>query len=292
MSVLLVCFGLCESVILEQQQLPLVVIPYGYHHLACPRDEELVSARCGIKDTVTNILEDYYDNIPSCGPGLWKRIAYVNMSDPSQDCPSRWREYVTDPNVRSCIRPQSSISGCVSETFSSGESEYNRVCGRAIAYQNGSTDAFGRFVNGFIPTLNNAYVDGLSITYGANRTHIWTFAAGNSEVRPASSNRVQFACYCGDNSNGTRPPSFVGNNFFCESAVNSDIDIEAVFYSSDPLWDGMNCPNSNCCDFNSPPWFVVDLPTSTTDDIEARICCDEGTMNENIAIQLLEIFIQ
>ena len=28
-----------------------------------------------------------------CGPGVWKQVAYLNMSDPSQQCPSAWREY-------------------------------------------------------------------------------------------------------------------------------------------------------------------------------------------------------
>ena len=28
-----------------------------------------------------------------CGPGPWRRVAYVNMSDPSHQCPPVWREY-------------------------------------------------------------------------------------------------------------------------------------------------------------------------------------------------------
>ena len=31
-----------------------------------------------------------------CGDGLWYRVAYLNMSDPSQQCPSPWRMYGTD----------------------------------------------------------------------------------------------------------------------------------------------------------------------------------------------------
>ena len=30
-----------------------------------------------------------------CGAGQWHRIAFLNMSDPSQYCPSAWREYNT-----------------------------------------------------------------------------------------------------------------------------------------------------------------------------------------------------
>jgi hypothetical protein len=45
----------------------------------------------------------------------------------------------------------------------------------------------------------------------------------------------------------------------------------------------------------SPPWFStsVTLPSTTSDDIEVRICDqDEGTHNEDTPIQLLEIFVQ
>ena len=274
-------------------QLPVVVLPDS--GCMCPSD---LSVRENITGIVQTILlnEDYHDSHPSCGPGLWKRIAYINMSDPSQQCPSNWSEYVIS-GVRSCRRPTADEGGCVSEYFSSGNSEYHQVCGRAIGYQNGTTDAFGRLVisdQNQTLSIDDVFVDGLSLTYGIDkRKHIWTFAAGNSEVRNPRASRAPFACYCGDsNTTGERPPHFIGKNFFCESAVNSDIDTEDIFYSDDPLWDGMNCPSTNCCDFNSPPWFSVELPTSTTDDIEARICCDESTVNENVAITLLELFIQ
>ena len=29
----------------------------------------------------------------NCGPGLWHRVAHLNMSNSSQQCPSAWREY-------------------------------------------------------------------------------------------------------------------------------------------------------------------------------------------------------
>ena len=68
--------------------------------------------------------------------------------------------------------------------FSSGNSEYHQVCGRAIGYQNGSTDAFGRLVvSDLNQTIDDVFVDGLSLTYGTDqRKHIWTFVAWNSEV--------------------------------------------------------------------------------------------------------------
>ena len=29
-----------------------------------------------------------------CGPGFWHQLVYLNMTDPSQQCPSAWREYI------------------------------------------------------------------------------------------------------------------------------------------------------------------------------------------------------
>ena len=40
----------------------------------------------------------------------------------------------------------------------------------------------------------------------------------------------------------------------------------------------------------SPPWFSVQLPTQTSNRIEVRICADESTSNEDVLIELLEIF--
>ena len=48
-----------------------------------------------------------------CGPGLWHQLAYLNMSDPSQQCPSAWREY-NILGVRVCGRPTTSSGNCAS----------------------------------------------------------------------------------------------------------------------------------------------------------------------------------
>ena len=62
---------------------------------------------------------------------------------------------------------------------------------------------------------------------------------------------------------------------------------------ADPLWDGAGCeaPN-NCCSFNNPPWFHKQLPQPTTDNIEMRVCRDEDVSNEDIVIEVVEIYIK
>ena len=49
---------------------------------------------------------------------------------------------------------------------------------------------------------------------------------------------------------------------------------------------------STCCSFNTPPWFYKQLPQPTTDDIEMRVCRDEASSNEDVAIESVTIYVQ
>ena len=55
---------------------------------------------------------------------------------------------------------------------------YNKICGRIKGFQKGSTDAFQ---NGQANSIDHQYVDGISITLGRPRKHVWTYAAGSSD---------------------------------------------------------------------------------------------------------------
>ena len=62
---------------------------------------------------------------------------------------------------------------------------------------------------------------------------------------------------------------------------------------NDPLWDGEDCEGSCCSNGKTPPWFSVQLTTSTNEDIEARICTNEHSdINEDIFIEIFEIYVQ
>ena len=90
----------------------------------------------------------------------------------------------------------------------------------------------------------------------------------------------------------TRPPAFVGNDYFCDTGSSGPFDRQ-TFYSDDPLWDGAGCGTLNdCCSFNNPPWFYKQLPQPTTDSIEMRACRDQSIGDEDIAIELVEIYVQ
>ena len=55
------------------------------------------------------------------------------------------------------------------------------------------------------------------------------------------------------------------------------------------IWDGVGCgPNNDCCDFNSPPWFRKQLPSTTTDNIEMRLCSEDDP-DEDTPVEIIEI---
>ena len=78
----------------------------------------------------------------SCGGSSgWRRIAYLNMSNPSQQCPSVWRELITPHRV--CGRRSiASGASCEGVTYTTGSEQYDQVCGRITGYQIGTEYAF------------------------------------------------------------------------------------------------------------------------------------------------------
>ena len=86
-------------------------------------------------------------------------------------------------------------------------------------------------------------------------------------------------------------PPFIGQDYFCETG-SRDL-FQYVFYADDPLWNGQGCGStSTCCSFNNPPWFCKQLLQPTTDDIELRLCGDESIGNEDIPLEIVEMYIK
>lgn len=235
-----------------------------------------------INNTNGMVFRAYCNMELRCGPNVtgWMRVANVDLSDLDQTCPSGNFRLVTGPN-RYCIRDFNN-AGCDSTTFTARQVSYTQVCGRATGLQIGT-------VNGFLtanPTasLDATYVDGISLTYGTPRTHIWTFAAAMSEVVAT--------CPC-SSSSSNRSPQYVGNNYFCESAATTNTVGNTVF-PRDNLWDGEMCRSLEmpCCSGNfNPPWFYRDFSNSLTADIDMRLCVNEGG-DEDVGLKALEIYVQ
>ena len=250
----------------------------------CPSIEERERARNEIHQIANSLIT----SINVCDGTLgWRRVAFINMTDTSYNCPTGLK--LTSYSKRTCGRSHTTQGGCSSTTFSTGGIQYSRVCGRIRGYQFGATSAFYPYTKG----IDSYYVQGISLTHGVagRRQHIWTFAAGLSEV---SSSFPSETCPC-DTSRYDRVPAFVGNDFFCESGLHSawNLDIHAVFHSNDVLWDGQDCTStSTCCQFNNPPWFTKNLPTATTDDIELRLCTDYTPAYDDAPLELIELYVQ
>ena len=225
-----------------------------------------------------------------CGGPGWKRVAFLNMTDPSHVCPAGLAN--TNFSKRTCGRAHSGYNyNCSSTTFSVGGSQYSRVCGKALAYRFGRNFAFLGY-HQRRQGIDGYYVDGLSLTHGApgSRQHIWTFASGWS-TEGHYDRLYRWQCPC-DNGNTTyRSPPFVGNDYFCESVTqNTSTD---VFYPNATLWDGQVCEGGGtCCQFNNPPWFTKNLANSTTENIELRLCIWHSQRYADIALEQLELYVQ
>lgn len=196
--------------------------------------------------------------------GGWMRLAIVNKSSNTESFCSPGLTFVHQPKVACTHPPQR----CSSKVLPVHGVQYSTVCGRLLASQQGTTDGLGT-TNADVNNLNGVYFDGVSITHGNPRKHIWSFAG------TAVSNSAKCPCY---SDTGRSPPSwFVGNDYFCESGTTS-------------LWDGQGCaPNDMCCQ-RGGPWFCKHLPSPTRDDIELRICTTGA--DEKFYIEEIEMYIQ
>ena len=118
------------------------------------------------------------DRVCGCNiTGGWTRVANLNMSDPSQQCPGEWIMQTRSSEPRRLCGRGSSGAGCLSAVYSTYSFSYSHVCGRAIGYQYDSPDGFLQHFSSY--NLEGAYTDGVSLTHGppGTRQHIWTFAS-------------------------------------------------------------------------------------------------------------------
>ena len=257
---------------------------------SCPSEAERETLHQIISKNVSNLITNYVagrnggiNQQPQCGEGLWTRVAYLNMNDSSQQCPSTWREYDTN-GVRACGQLSTGTSGCAATFYRTGQ-QYRKVCGQVIGYQHYLPQGF--LFNTL--SINDSYVEGVSITHGLRRNHIWSLAGGVSE----GTGPWTGICPCvtaAYGRTGPSPPSFVGDNYYCESAYSGSTLPSVILFTDDPLWDGKNCEGTCCSNGKSPPWFKVDLPNPTNDSIEVRIC--QHSTGRDTPIKLLELYVQ
>ena len=234
----------------------------------------------------------YCDMELDCGgnKGGWMRIANINKGN---TCPSGWTRY-------SSYCTGGSAAGCYSAIFSTNSTSCTKVCGKVVGYQRGTMDGFypSAYAHGkakdYIPksssrSLDGVYVDGISITSGNPRKHVWTYAVGLSDDYNYPLNNCPCAKYPGPD-----PPAYISNHYYCESGNTGTYTNEHTrLYSDDSLWDGAGCLSENSCCYDAGmPWFFRQFPTPTTGDLEVRICHDSNFGDQNVVVEQLQLYIQ
>ena len=204
--------------------------------------------------------------------GHWKRLAYLNTNeDNSSHCPDGFEIRNDTYNPLLCRRTNTN-AGCSSVIYPSNGVSYSQVCGTVRVHSAGTPDGFGNFYIRKEPTLNQVYVDGLGIMFGdsPNRKHIWTYAFATL-LGIADRNR----CYICDNDK----ESYVGIHYTCVTEHCSSFSS----CSHDTPWHGLPCVGNET--------FYRQLSESTTDNIEMRVCRDQGRRDEDILFSFVEIFV-
>ena len=258
-------------------------------------------------NTLTN-LETTVDAIehPCGGSDDWVKVVDFDMTVDGTMCPDDWVQSMF--SLPACGRPSTPTTKnqCFAANFpflTGTMMTFSKVCGRIKAYAYGLPDAFEGFTVEGQTQITDAYVSGISLTAGSGFSeHLWTFAAGSAELEVPSGDPTQERidqCPCDRSNPSDIPvPDFVSNNYFCEAGINVFLSYTSIM-SDDPLWDGLNCnPESSCCDFNRPPYFVNDLgKTLTVDSVDARLCFverpppSEGALGDDVLIERMEIYV-
>ena len=239
-------------------------------------------------DTVTVYCD--MEGLNCDGEGGWMRIANLNTSLTNETCPEGLTTILyQEIGYNACDRDSRYLDGCNSTFFSTHGINYTQVCGAVHGYLRGVPDAFQQYNGGLRTTIDSAYADGVSITHGNPRHHIWTYTANG--LQNILNNQYDSDCPCSINSTSTTPP-FVGDHYYCEVG---DENIKDFVLVNDPLWDGQCVvpEEAPCCD-NSQPWFVRSVE-STADDIELRLCHRVSLVNlrgENTVLDTIVLYVR
>ena len=194
----------------------------------------------------------YCDMTKSCGNiiGGLTRVAILNNETRHQLCTDNFIIY-----ENTCIR-STEDPGCSNIVFPEMNIPYSHICGTVQGFWFGTPEGFTGSQRSS-STINDNYVDGISLTYGtSNKNHIWTFIADGIRNTQNCPHQV---------------PEYVGDHYSC---LNNEISCTS---------------NSSSC---YSPFFRL-LQQPVTEDIELRLCRDQHRTNDNEGIFLgnVEIYV-
>lgn len=222
------------------------------------------------------------------GEGGWTKVVDIRMNQTGASCPLGWGKLAFNnvPHPLCGVRNHL-VSSCDSAHFLLSSftlsGSISKICGRLKGYQFGTTTAFTGE-----PSLDSVYLDGVSITIGSPRRHLWSYSSG-----------WRNSCPCNTNSFNNLP-SFVNEHYYCETAEVGN-NVKSRVYYNDPLWDGAQCDYNEftdetmCCNGSSGgilPWFYRHFEGGVDVDdqlLELRIC---NSKYANTLIEVAEIYVK
>ena len=153
----------------------------------------------------------------------WLKIADIDLTKKIKShCPEGWNK--TKVNGIEMCRSLYDTAGCYSANFSVNGTRYRKIRGMVRGYQQGSTDSFDSRRGH--RSINTAYVDGVSITLGHPCKHVWTYVVGCSDDDNHPTSNYPCAAVP-----GPAPPSFVGENYYCESGNRGPFTYTVHYYT-------------------------------------------------------------
>ena len=133
----------------------------------------------------------YCDMTKSCNnfTGGLTRVAVLNNETRPSICTG---DFTIVQNTQ-CIRSSAEF-GCSHIIFLLMNMSYSHICGTVESSWFGTPDGFIGNSRSTSTTINDNYVDGISLTYGnkSSRTHIWTFIADNRAIQNCPSNVPEY----------------------------------------------------------------------------------------------------
>jgi len=244
--------------------------------------------------TATGLHQVYCDMELECGgyKGGWMRIADFDTSA-GDDCPTGWVKITTPddppyPAIPVCRSPHNA-GNCYPTTFNVSGANYYKICGKVRGYQKGGMDGFYQSTTARVRDLDGLYADGVSITIGNPRKHVWSYIGG--QTRDAANSHC---CNCPCSSTpGPAVPIYLLNQYYCDSGNDGTYNT-ATYFTNNPLWDGEGCdhPQNNCCADVGMPWFKRVFATAQKEDVEVRICHNEPFTEEESLVEAIQLYVQ
>lgn len=248
------------------------------------RDENAPSGEYWVRLSPSDTARQVHCDMTYAGGG-WTRIADLDRTRDAS-CPGDWSAATATGGLAVCTRGSSESTLTRSAEFRSGGLAWAEVRGYAEAAQKGTTDGFQREGTPAPElSLDEPYADGLSITLGSPRQHLWTYALSQGYT-----NTARHSCPCRGGM-ATPAPDFVGAHYACDAA-SPNVGAWDTWHTDSPVWHGNSVNNGECDVRGAPSWFVRHLAEPTTAPLEVRILGDESVSNEDVGVTRLVLEVR